>query len=111
MMSKAKNEASDNAVFSALLCDNFTPTKKSQRLYELAKQYHKETEAYNQRVCSGRTERGVAIPVDSYEFRLINRNALKALTRLLDENPGINRQELHRAISVSASLMEYSRLW
>lgn len=95
-MSEAKNEASE---FSALLYGDFTPTEKDQRLWELAKQYHEETEAYDQRVCSGRTERGVAMPVNAYEHGLINRNALAVRKRLLDENQDIERGEFHRAIS------------
>lgn len=94
-MSEAKNEASK---FSALLYEYFTPTEKDSRLYELAKQYHAETEAYDQFVCTSRNERGIAIPVNSYELRLINRNALKIRERLLKDNPDIARTELNRAI-------------
>ena len=82
-----------------MLYGDFTPTEKDRRLYELAKQYHEETEAYDQTVCSGRTERGIAMPINAYEHRLINRNALKMRKRLLDDNPDIGREELHRAIS------------
>ena len=95
-MSTAKRDESE---FIALLYGDFTPTEKDSRLYELAKQYHEETEYYDQAVCSGRTERGIAIPIDAYEHGLINRNAMKMRKRLLDENPDIWRGELDRAIS------------
>lgn len=95
-MIEAKNVESK---FSALLNGDFTPTEKDHRLYELAKQYHAVTEAYDQSVCTGRNERGIAIPVNSYELILINRNALKIRERLLKDNPDIARTELHRAIS------------
>lgn len=84
---------------NALLYGDFKPTESDRRLYELAKQYHEETEAYDQTVCSGRIERGIAMPVDAYEFGLINRNALRVRDRLIKDNPGIGRTELHRAIS------------
>jgi hypothetical protein len=89
----------DEPEFSALFYGDFTPTEKDRQLYELAKQYHEETEAYDQTVCSGRTERGIAMPIDAYEYGLINRSALKMRKRLLDNNPGIGREELNRAIS------------
>ena len=94
-MSESKNEASK---FSALLYGDFTPAEKDRRLYELAKQYHAEAEAYDQSVCIGRNERSIAMPVNSYELRLINRNALKIRERLLKDNPDITRTELNRAI-------------
>lgn len=81
------------------LYGKFTPTEKDQRLHELAKQYHEETEAYDRTVCSSKNKRGVAMPVDYYEHGLINRNALRVRKRLLDENPEIGREELHMAIS------------
>jgi hypothetical protein len=95
-MSEAKKDESD---LSDLLYGDFTPTEKDHRLYELAKQYHEETEAYDQTVCSVKNERGVAMPIDAYEYGLINRNALKVRKRLLDANPDIGSTELHRAIS------------
>ena len=95
-MSAAKRDESE---FSALLYGDFTPIEKDRRLYELAKQYHEETEAYDQTVCIGRTESGIAMPIDTYEFGLINRNALRVRKRLLDSNPDIEREELHSAIS------------
>ena len=94
-MSTAKRDKSE---FSALLYGDFTPTEKDRLLYDLAKQYHEETEAYDQTVCSAKNDRGVAIPIDAYEHGLINRNAMKVLKRLLADNPDIVREELHKAI-------------
>ena len=84
---------------NALLYGDFKPTESDRRLYELAKQYHEETEAYDETVCSGRNERGVAMPVDAYEFRLINKNALKIKMRLIHDNPAIEPTDINRAIS------------
>ena len=95
-MSAAKRNESE---LSALLCGDFTPTEKDRRLYDLAKQYHEETEAYDQTVCSVKNERGVAMPKDYYELRLIGQNALKVRKRLINETPDIGRTELHMAIS------------
>jgi hypothetical protein len=82
-----------------LLYGDFTPTENDRRLYELAKQYHDETEAYDQRVCSFRNERGIAMPKDHYERGLINRNAQAVLERLLAQNKDIGRTEIRQAIS------------
>ena len=99
MMSEAKNEEPSLAPCYG----DFTPTEKDRRLYELARQYHAEAEAYDQSVCTGRNERGIAIPVNSYELVSINRNALKIKERLLRDNPDIARTELNRAISRHAA--------
>lgn len=82
----------------ALYCGEFAPTEKDRKLYDLAKQYHDETELYDRGVCSGRTDDGIAMPVDNYELVMINRNAHKVRKRLLKENPGIESAELNRAI-------------
>ena len=94
-MSTAKRDESE---FIALLYGNFTQTKKD-RLRELARQYKDETESYDKTVCIGRTERGIAMPIDAYEHRLINLNALNVLKRLLNDNSDILRKELLWAIS------------
>lgn len=91
------------SAFKALLYGDFTPTEEDRRLHELAKQYHKEAEAYDQIVCSGKSKSGAAMPVDAYELRLINRNALKILNRIRDENPDIDRIELSKAIRMHAN--------
>lgn len=70
-----------------------------QRLYALAQQYHEEAEAYDQIVCSVRNKRGVAMPKDYYELRLINQNAIKVRKRLINENPDIDQREFRKLIS------------
>ena len=85
--------------FKQLSYGDFTPTDEDRRLYELAKQYYDETEAYDQRICSGRNERGVAMPIDSCEIGLINRNAQIVFERLTTQNKDIGRTELRQAIS------------
>lgn len=88
----------DESDLKRLLYGDFKPTEKDRRLYELAKQYHDETEAYDQTVCSGRTEQGVAMPINPYQFGMINRNAIQVQKRLLKENPDIDTKELLTAI-------------
>lgn len=46
-------------------------------LQELATEYHQETEAYAQKVCTGKTDEGVAVPMTADQRRLININALE----------------------------------
>ena len=91
-------EVRANPIKSDLLYGDFTPTEKYHRIYDIAKQYHEETEAYDQAVCRAKNERGVAIPTDAYELRLINSNALKVRNRLLNENPDIDQRELYKVI-------------
>ena len=81
------------------LYGEFSYDEKDQGLHELAQQYLEETEAYDQLICSVKNDRGVAIPVDNHEFRLINKNALKVRNRLLKDNPSIHPSELHRVIN------------
>ena len=92
-----------NDQFRDMFCGNFNINEKNKLLFGLAKQYHEETEAYDQLICSGQSKRGVSIPTTPYEHSLINRNAQTVLTRLRLEHPEINREELHQAISKYAA--------
>ena len=94
-----KSSAADAVGLNELLYGYFILTEKDQKLYELAKQYHEETEAYDRIICSRINERGVAIPINDYEYRLVNHNALDVFKRLLDENRGITQNELRMAIN------------
>jgi len=55
-------------------------------LFDLAKEYHQRTEEYDQFVCTGRTEKGIAMPTASVEMRLINKNALLILHELTERS-------------------------
>ncbi len=92
-------ERKDESELSALLYGDFTPSEYDHRLYDIAKQYHEETEAYDQTVCRAKNERGVAIPTNAYELKLISLNAQKVRNRLLNENPDIDQKKLHKMIS------------
>lgn len=80
-------------------CD-WTPTEKDRLLYELAKRYHDETEAYDRTVCTGPIVRGSIRPVYPRETVLINRNAQRVFDGIAREAAahGINRAELWRAV-------------
>ncbi len=45
------------------------------QLRQLAEWYHEETERFDQLVCTGRSERGVAIPTDAWQRREITAHA------------------------------------
>lgn len=63
--------------------------EKEKQLYELAQEYHRQTEAYDRMVCTGRIhEDGGIMPATAREHGLINRNALATRKRLFEENPG-----------------------
>lgn len=82
----------------------FQVDPREQSLHELAQRYHEECEAYDRTVCSG-MQRGVAMPRDSYEFGLINRNALRVRDRLYPEAArlGFSRDAWMKAIQGAAS--------
>jgi hypothetical protein len=78
----------------------WVPTEKDRRLYDLAKRYHDETEAYDRTVCSGPLLHGSIQPASTYEAALINRNAHAVLRRIREEaaGHGISTAELWKAI-------------
>lgn len=77
------------------------PTERDQRLYELATRYHVECETYDRTVCTGPMHEDSIMPATPHEMALINRNAHAVRKVLEDEarREGIGREELARAIS------------
>lgn len=77
---------------------------KEAKADELAKRYHAETETYDRTVCTGPIRDGAVIPITPHEFALVNRNAIKARRRIMDEASccGISPEEMRRAISRNA---------
>ena len=84
--------------FKSFYMGTWEPSEKDNRLHQIAKQYHEETEAYDKTVCSAVNERGIAIPTNSDEQRSINRNALKVRERLVNQNLDVNSSEIRKAI-------------
>jgi hypothetical protein len=82
----------------------WTPTEKDNKLHELAKRYHDETEAYDRTVCSGPVVRGSIQPLHPAEMSAINRNARKVFERIAQEaaSHGISRAELWHAVGQHA---------
>lgn len=78
----------------------WVPTEKDNKLHELAKRYHDETEAYDRMVCTGPIVRGSAQPFHPHELAAINRNARQVFDRIAQEAAGhdISRAELWRAV-------------
>ena len=78
----------------------WTSSEKDNKLHELAKRYHDETEAYDRTVCTGPIVRGSIMPVYPRETVLINRNAQRVFDGIAREAAahGINRAELWRAV-------------
>lgn len=69
-------------------------------LHDLAAQYHRQTEAYDRRVCTGPMGRDGILPADGYEQRLINRNAheMRKVLEAEAAKHGYTPAQLHRAI-------------
>jgi hypothetical protein len=76
------------------------PTEKDNKLHELAKRYHDETEASDRTVCTGPIVRGSIQPFRPWEMVAINRNARQVFDRIAQEaaRHDISRAELWRAV-------------
>jgi hypothetical protein len=79
----------------------WAPTDKDNKLHELAKRYHDETEAYDRTVCTGPIRDGSVMPIGTRQMALVNRNDIKVRERIMHEaaQHDISRQDIARAIS------------
>jgi len=79
-------------------------------LREVALEYHRRTEIYDQRTCQFKNERGIAIPTSSLERTLCTRHARGVLKELVEKNGGTsNGHKIQSAISNYAQ--EAERMW
>lgn len=71
------------------------------KVAELAGRYHRETEAYDRTVCTGKNSYGLAAPIKPHELGLVNHNARKVREQIMYEAElnGISRKDMARAIS------------
>lgn len=78
----------------------WVPTERDRKMYDLAARYHKETEGYDRGVCTGPIIDGGIIPIGRYERVAVERNARRALAAIMQEaqHAGISRAEMFRAI-------------
>ena len=78
----------------------WTPTEKDNKLHELAKRYHDETEAYDRTVCTGPIVHGSIQPYGGRQTVLITQNARQVFLRIEAEaaRHGISKAEMWRAI-------------
>jgi hypothetical protein len=80
------------------LCE-FKPTPADEFLFEVAKQYVRDTEAYDRTVCSGPIINGSIMPATSHQAGLSSRNASKLFATLLNQNAGsFTAKELRQEI-------------
>lgn len=79
---------------------NFDITEHYKKLYELAKRYCTECEAYDRTVCTGPIDNGAIMPATQREVLLISSNARIVRKRIEDEacQHGFTRHELSREI-------------
>lgn len=78
----------------------WAPSKKDNKMHEMALRYHAETEAYDRTVCTGPIVDGSIQPFGPRQAALINRNARQVFLRILEEaaRHGISNSEMWRAI-------------
>jgi len=78
----------------------WTPSEKDNKLQELARRYHAETEAYDRTVCTGPIVDGSIQPYGGRQTVLINQHARQVFLRIEAEaaSHGISKAEIWRAI-------------
>lgn len=76
----------------------FQITERDLRLHELAMQYHEQCEAFDVKICSGRTEACVAIPITRHQKAVVAFNARKTKAALFG-GTDYTREEISRVIS------------
>ena len=59
--------------------------ERERLIRKLARQYHEETEAFDRTVCTGPIVRGSIRPMNGYEYKLVNQNAIRVRERILQE--------------------------
>ncbi len=86
--------------YHAEFLGNFSESTEETELRELGKKYHTICEEYDQKVCSGSTEGGVAIPIGGYELGLININASRVRKQIQREGmlKGYSPKQIREAI-------------
>lgn len=69
-------------------------------LKELARLYHQRTDEWDELICTGRNERGVAIPVTADQRRLVDQNAKRVYSELKQKAQalGFTTKEWHQAV-------------
>ena len=63
-----------------------TIPEPSERTLELAREYHRRTEAFDQTVCSFRTPKGVAVPINIEELGECGMHARHVYRELLQKS-------------------------
>ena len=81
-------------------------TSEEKRLYELAREYHERTEAYDRTVCTGPVRCGGIMPADCEQRSLVNRNARNIYDELGVEaaNLGFKPKQWRKAVFDAAIL-------
>ena len=97
---------SEYAVFPGLFQRDLTrfwreESDRERRLRQLGERYHRECDAYDARVCTGRSPRtGEPVPVDPNEYSMSSRHAPQVRRAVLGQgqSQGFTEQEVVEAI-------------
>jgi hypothetical protein len=76
-------------------------SEEERKLRELAEQYHTRCETFDRSICTGKHPKtGEVMPVDAYQFRSINNNALRVRDEIIwqGKSMGFTREQVIRAI-------------
>lgn len=86
------------------LCDPWE-REGIRELDELAEKYHEACESFDRRVCTLRNHKEIAMPANSSEMFLVNRNARGVRDALgaMAANLGFSSEEWHNAIVLAAN--------
>lgn len=100
---RCENMNADSMLFDAreqYLC-KFEIDTKELKLRDLAEKYHRITEEYDKKVCTGVSPYdGSVMPVTSFQAQAINRNAKEVLKMICieGEHQGFTKLEVQKAI-------------
>ena len=86
------------------MCVPLPVSDEQRELDRLTTEYHEETEAFDQMICTGRTENGTAVPLGAGELGVINQHARELRTQLsrTAERLGFTLKEVHASMVAAA---------
>lgn len=80
-----------------------TIPEPNERTLELAREYHRRTESFDQTVCSFRTPKGVAVPINHGEWGMCGRHA-RHVYQELQRRAGVTPAEWQVAVFRTARI-------
>lgn len=97
-----KSATMDEEKFKLEYHHDWVISERVNLIVELAHEYHQRCDAFDRNICTGKNRYGEPMPVTSWQFKAVNRNALLVLRELkerIENNQyGVTKDELIKAI-------------